>query len=94
MKTASYEPGIFEPEDVSAMAHAVVRAIEMHRTVDFEVDPLTMAREVLRLHRSGLKEPEKLAALAALCVTSGLFRQKQLIPREFLLDPRLHPEAE
>jgi len=72
-------PDVLTPDDLQQMSVAYLRAREqLHRA-----DPLSdefderLARIILRLYRQGLIDPKKLAKLAALMVSTKLFRSER-----------------
>ena len=64
-------------DDLQQMSVAYLRAREQLNHADPLSDELDehLARIIMRLYRRGLIDPKKLATLAALMVSTGLFRR-------------------
>jgi len=70
-------PEVLTPDDLQQMSVAYLRAREQLSRADPLSDQFDehLARIVMRLYRQGLIDPKKLATLAALMVSTGVFRR-------------------
>jgi hypothetical protein len=69
--------GVFDKGDVEVMTAAFHLAVE--KSAGQQVDQECLGRIVLKLFNMGLVEREKLAAVAAMMITTRLFRSYDLV---------------
>ncbi|CCF18710.1 hypothetical protein NT26_0986 [Pseudorhizobium banfieldiae] len=77
MSTTSL-PTVWYPKDVEVMASAVVQAYKTPIATETGIDRIAMAKIVYRLYSMGLRDPERLAQVAALSAARKVSRTPTL----------------